>query len=141
MGCHRGITNSPNRGFFPSECVRQNPSLITRTAPRAPYGHRRDLCVVIFARLCPLSVTFRATCLAAARSRSGSDNHSDCHSRPSRRFATREWEAYRITSSYRTILARTRFYIVGTDVLGGPHFCTHFRLRTISISLPKMGFY
>ena len=45
MGCHRGITNSPNRGFFPTECVRQNRILITRTAPRAPYGHRRGLCV------------------------------------------------------------------------------------------------
>ena len=39
-------------------------------------------------RLGSPSVTFRDTCLAAARSRSGSDNHSDCHSRPSRRFAT-----------------------------------------------------
>ena len=61
MGCHRRTADSPNRRFFPTECVRQNPSLITRPAPRAPYGHRRGLCVVIFARLCPLSVTFRAT--------------------------------------------------------------------------------
>ena len=48
MGCHRGITNSPNRGFFPTECVRQKPSLITRPAPRTPYGHRRGLCVGAF---------------------------------------------------------------------------------------------
>ena len=34
------------------------------------------------------SVTFRATFLAAARSRSGSNNRSGCYSLPSRRFAT-----------------------------------------------------
>ena len=45
MCCPRGITNSPNHRFFPTECVRQNPNLITRPAPRAPYGHRRGLCV------------------------------------------------------------------------------------------------
>ena len=50
MGCHRGISDAPNHRFFPTECVRQTPSLITRPAPRAPYGHRRGLCVVISVR-------------------------------------------------------------------------------------------
>ena len=50
MGCHRGIANSPNHRFFPTECVQQNLNSITRTAPRAPYGHRRGLCVGIFLR-------------------------------------------------------------------------------------------
>ena len=36
------------------------------------------------------SVGYSATCLASARSRSGSDNTPCCHSRPSRRFATRD---------------------------------------------------
>ena len=35
----------------------------------------------------------RSPCLAAARSRSGSNSHPDCYSRPSRRYATREREA------------------------------------------------
>ena len=45
MGCHRGIADAPNHRFFPTECVRQSRFFITRTAPRAPYGHRRGLCV------------------------------------------------------------------------------------------------
>ncbi len=35
------------------------------------------------------SVGYADTCLAAARSRSGSDSPPDCHSLPERRFATR----------------------------------------------------
>ena len=54
MGCHRGIANSPNHRFFPTECVQQNLNSITRTARRAPYGHRRRLCVgILFSCLCP----------------------------------------------------------------------------------------
>ena len=41
-----------------------------------------------------LSVSKAATCLAAARSRSGSDSHLGCHSIPSRRFATRSERLY-----------------------------------------------
>ena len=36
----------------------------------------------------------RSPCLAAARSRSGSNSHPDCYSRPSRRYATREREPH-----------------------------------------------
>ena len=42
MGCHRGIANSPNRGFFPSNCGGQNPISITRPAPRAQFIFCRD---------------------------------------------------------------------------------------------------
>ena len=45
MGCHRGIAGAPNHRFFPAEYVQQNLISFTRTAPRAPYGHRRGLCV------------------------------------------------------------------------------------------------
>ena len=45
MGCHRGTTDSPTWGFFPAERVQQNLNSITRPARRAPYGHRRRLCV------------------------------------------------------------------------------------------------
>ena len=54
MGCHREIANSPNRGFFPTKRVRQSLNFITRPARRAPYGHRRRLCVgILFSYLCP----------------------------------------------------------------------------------------
>ena len=43
MCCHRGISDSPNRGFFPTKRIQHNPNLISRPAPRAPYGHRRGL--------------------------------------------------------------------------------------------------
>ena len=43
MCCHRGIADSPNRGFFPTKRIQHNPNLISRPAPRAPYGHRRGL--------------------------------------------------------------------------------------------------
>ena len=41
----------------------------------------------------PLSTTSWSPCLAAARSRSGSESRLGFHSIPSRRYATREWEA------------------------------------------------
>ena len=55
MGCHRGISDAPNHRFFPTECVQQNLNFISRTAPRAPYGHRRGLRVGASVRA-PLSL-------------------------------------------------------------------------------------
>ncbi len=39
---------------------------------------------------CPLITRCGGSCLAAARSRRGSDSPPDCHSIPRRRFATQE---------------------------------------------------
>ena len=69
----------------------------------------------IFVKICYLLLIRQATpatCLAAARSRSGSDSHSGCHSTPSRRCATRKG---RLTYSkffdfiYRAVLSCTSF--------------------------------
>ena len=42
MGCHRGIANSPNHRFFPTNCGGKNPISITRTARRAHFFFCRD---------------------------------------------------------------------------------------------------
>ena len=49
-GATEGFQMPPITDFSPPSAYGQTPSLITRTAPRAPYGHRRGLCVVISVR-------------------------------------------------------------------------------------------
>ena len=50
---------------------------------------RMPTTISLFKWYSPLRQPTAATFLAAARSRSGSDSPPDCHSTPSRRFATR----------------------------------------------------
>ena len=56
---------------------------LTRYAGAPPWGEPNR----------PLRLASQATCLAAARSRSGSESRLGFHSMPERRYATREWEA------------------------------------------------
>ena len=53
-----------------------------------PYEESRDGGVKVSSSLCKTPQSLSRQLLAAARSRSGSDSPPDCHSLPSRRFAT-----------------------------------------------------
>ena len=93
LTARRGLTFSGERGW--------QEHLIHRKRVSLRLGHARVLTTapwLSFITLTPL----RYPCLAAARSRLGSDSHLDCHSLPRRRFATR-WG--RLTAANRLSLA------------------------------------
>ncbi len=74
--------------------------------------------------------------LAAARSRSGSDSPPDCHSLPSRRFATYRG-AYAISSQHKF----ARFYPVGRCAHAPPpNFCTNKKQCTYRLCFRGGGF-
>ena len=82
------------------------------------------------------SVTFRATCLAAARSRSGSNNHLGCYSLPPRRFATLEGKA-----TVGQPLRNKRHIFVTPHAGGGTpplRGYRHFREQTAHLRTPHM---
>ena len=93
-GAAEGLKTTPIIDFSPRSAYSKAGSSSRALRPARRMGTDGACAWEHFSRLCPLSVTFRDTCLAAARSRSGSDSRSGCHSTPSRRCATREWEAW-----------------------------------------------